>query len=231
MKPEQWWKTGGLCGVLYVVLFIVGFVLQGGGPSPDDSPAEIKQWFIDNDSMYMIGDIVFGIAFIFFFVPFIGLLSTYLGRHETDGAGWSRVILMYGGALLALGGSVSCIQGAIAYDAVNFADDGLLKFAIDATYYANVLILSYIAAGLVFTTSVIILRTGAFPKWLGYLGLVDVLLCLIGGLSVFSDDPMGALAGIGLLGLLGWAIFNVAMSFYMWTAKDVAVTAPEPVIV
>jgi len=229
VKPEQWWKTGGLCGVLFIVLFIVGFVMQGGGPSPDDSPAEIKQWFLDNDSKYMIGDIIFAIAFVFFFLPYVGMLSTFLARKETDGAGWPRVVQGYGTAMLAVGAATAGIQGALAYDAANFADDGLLKFAVDVTYYVNNLAFSMIAAGMAFTIAIGILRTGVFAKWLGFLGLAVAVLSVIGSFTVFSDDPMGALGGIGLLALLGFAFFNLAMSFFMWTAADIAVAEPAAV--
>jgi len=41
-------QLGGLCGVLGVVLFVVGIIYQGETPLVSDPPQEVRPWFVEN---------------------------------------------------------------------------------------------------------------------------------------------------------------------------------------
>ena len=44
----NWWRVGGVAGILFLVLFMVGVGIQGERPFIDDPVAEIQDWFADN---------------------------------------------------------------------------------------------------------------------------------------------------------------------------------------
>src|SRR5690348_15864298 len=137
MSPDRWWAAAGFSGIAFVVLFIVGIILQADSPMGDATGPEIKSYFVDNGTRYIIGDIVIAIGFIFFFVPFFWGLSSYLGAGEPAGQTWSRLTIVYGALVTAFGGAAAPFGGALAYDAANYADEGLLRAFVQAAYYAN----------------------------------------------------------------------------------------------
>ena len=76
----QWWRIGGICGIVLVVLFVVGaIVLQGDTPTYDQSAAEIREFWADDGQRYLIGDYLIGIGFVIFFLAFLSALRGLLG--------------------------------------------------------------------------------------------------------------------------------------------------------
>src|SRR6476660_5924068 len=127
LSPAQWWKSGGFSGIVFVVLFVIGFILQLDGPMVDDSGAEIKQYFIENSSKYLLGDTLIGIGFVFFFLTYVWALSAFMGAGEPAGQTWSRLILVYGAIATAVGFAFSIFNASLAYGAVDFADENTIK--------------------------------------------------------------------------------------------------------
>lgn len=69
-------------------------------------------------------------------------------------------------------------------------------------------------------TAVVILRTGVFRRWLGFLALVAAVLSVPGGLAVLEHDGRSVISALQLLGLLGSAILVVSLSISMPRRKD-----------
>ena len=69
-------------------------------------------------------------------------------------------------------------------------------------------------------TAVVILRTGVFRRWLGFLALVAAVLSVPGGLAVLEHDGHSVISALQLLGLLGSAILVVSLSISMLLRKD-----------
>ena len=122
MKMQPWWKSGGFSGIAFVILFVIGFILQIDGPMVDDSGAEIKQYFIDDGSMYLLGDILIGIGFVFFFLTYVWALSAFIAATEPVGENWSRLVLLYGAIATAVGFGFSMFNAALAYGAAEFVE-------------------------------------------------------------------------------------------------------------
>lgn len=79
---DKWWRVGGAAGVLFLIMFIVGIVLQGEAPQFDEPVDEIRDWFADNGEQYLVGDYMVGLAFVLFFLPFLASLRGLLARVE-----------------------------------------------------------------------------------------------------------------------------------------------------
>lgn len=224
MSPEQWWKAGGFSGIVFVVLFVIGLVLQFDSPMVDDSGAEIKQYFIDNGTKYLLADTLIGIAFTFFFLTFIWALSGYMSAAEPAGQNWSRLILMYGTVMTAAGFAYSAFNAALAYGAADFLDENTAK----AFYYAGSIGftsgLPLLVGGLMLTVGTGIMRHGMFPQWLGWISLAVTVIGVVSSFGVLPDDPENPLMLLGLVGLLLWMVSTVALSFYMLKAE----TLPAP---
>src|SRR5947208_12373086 len=207
----QWWRLGGVAGIIFVIIFLIGIIgLQGDTPMPDDSPADIRSYCLDHGRRYMVGDFLIGFGFIFFFLPFASVLRSYLGLAEGPLALWSR--LVFGGALLftAVGASTSGIQGALAYSRGTFTDDNLLKTAIDINYYTFTSAFPFTAALMVLSASIVIWRTGALWRWLGALGFAFAVVAVISSLAVLNRDPMSALGLLGMIALVATDVWILA---------------------
>src|SRR5437588_11483810 len=81
---ERWAALGG---VLYVVLFVVGAILQfSGAPSGDAAPSKVIAWYSDSghrDRLH-IGWVLIGLG-LFFFLWFLGALRQALIRLVGEG--------------------------------------------------------------------------------------------------------------------------------------------------
>jgi hypothetical protein len=222
---QPWWKSGGYSGIVFVVLFVIGFILQFDAPMVDDSGAEIKQYFIDDGTIYLLGDILIGIGFVFFFLVFAWALSAFIAASETAGENWSRLILVYAAIATAVGFAFSMFNAALAYGAAEFTDENTVK----ALYYAGDVGLMtgppLLVGGLTLTIGICILRFGAFPKWLGWLSIVIAVLSTISVFGLLMDDPENALSLLGALAFLLWAVQTLALSYFMISADELPVPA------
>jgi hypothetical protein len=104
---SDWRKVGAITGVGFVVLFIVGIIIQGDAPMPNDGPSVIQSFYAAHGDRYIVGDFFFGLGFVFFFLPFTSCLTAYLADVEGNPAVWSRLVLVAGAVLTAVGGGVS----------------------------------------------------------------------------------------------------------------------------
>ena len=225
MSPDQWWKAGGFSGIVFVVMFIIGIVLQFDMPKADAPGAEIKQYFVDDGTKYMIADFIVGLGFVFFFLPFLWALSAYLGSGEPVGQTWSRLILVYGSILTAVGATITAFGGALAYQTAEFADDNLLRAFVQAYYYTNTFVTTLLLAGLAFSVGMLIMRHGSMPKWVGWLSMVLTVIAVISAFAVFGDDPEGPLGALNVLALLLWFVWTLAISYTMLKAEAPPVPA------
>lgn len=65
------------------MLFVVGaVVLQGEPPAYDASLAEVRRFFTDNHTRFLVGDYLAGLAFLLLFLPFVVGLRSLLGTAE-----------------------------------------------------------------------------------------------------------------------------------------------------
>ena len=223
---NNWWRVGGIAGILYLVLFIAGFVVQGEAPQFDEPVDDIRDWFADNGEQYLVGDYMVGLAFMLFFLPFLASLRGLLAAAEGGAAVWSRVAFAGGLLFLIMGATASVFWGALAFSfgVVGEGDEATIRtlmYLDHVSFAAFALTLAPLLLG----SSLVILRTGVLWRWLAVPGLLAGVLGIIGGASNLESDPEGLIGGLGFLGILLAALWILLVSINMVLKREAPAAA------
>ena len=176
-----------LTGVAFIVLVIVGFVIQGEPPDlEDDSVQQIVDFYKDNKDSVMFGSGVAVVASTLF-VFFGGYLRRVLSAAEGE-SGTLPLIAFVGTVVFAVG---VAIDATISFALAESVDD-ISPEAVESLYalwnndfvpFALGLQLLFIATGLS-----VVRHAGALPKWLGWVAIL---------LGVVAVTPVGFAAFLG----------------------------------
>ena len=214
---SDWRKVGAISGVLFIVLFIVGIIIQGNAPMPGDDADVIRKFYAAHGDRYILGDFFFALAFVFFFLPFVSCLTAYLAEAEGRPPIWSRLVLVAGAVLTAAGGTSSGLQGAIAYHGAAGFEDGLMQALVAGSYYVWVMVAGFTTALIVFCASVLALRKGVLPAWLSWLGLAYVVAAFVSFFALLSVKPDSGLGILVLVLNVLFAVWVLVVSWLMWS--------------
>jgi hypothetical protein len=222
MRPShsiwsQWWRVGGLLGVAFIILFIVaGIALQGETPFFDDPINEVRTYFDEDGTRYLVGDYLNGIAFVFLFLPFLIILRGVLSWVEGPPNILSWLAFAGGIATVILGGAAGISWGALAMGAATDpeVDDTSIRtlMYVDAFAFSA---LSLTLALFVLAASAVIFRTGVLWRGLAALGLLAGVAGIIGGAWPIEGESEGVLEVIGFIGFLGFALWMLLASINM----------------
>ena len=213
MDTAAWQRYCAMGGIFFVVLAVVGTLVMGSPPSPTDTPREILEYYRDNEGGIGVGSYLNVLA-VLGLVFWLGALWTTLRRAE-GGAPRLTVVAGLGAAISGACAMVS--QGINAANALR-ADE----LGPEGAKFFYTLSLTVIAAGaggiaaLVLATSIVSIRSGVFPTWVGWGGVLLGVIWLLAGLGVASDKDV-----IGIFGLIGfalWSIWIVVISVLMMRA-------------
>jgi hypothetical protein len=183
-----------LTGILFAVLLIISFIVQGDLKDASHSATEVKQWYVDNKDAAQVSAFIGAVA--------AGVLIFYGGylRKVFDGAGPMLSILpLIGLTVVAVGGA---IDGLILFATADRAKDLPPESVRTLQALWDNDFLPLFVGTLVFNWAVgfAVLRSGALPKWMGWAGIVFGVLSLAG--------PIGFIGAIGA-GL--WVIVSSIM--------------------
>jgi hypothetical protein len=176
---ERWAALGG---VAYVVLFIVGIILEvGDEPSSDASPGTVIRWYADSGhrDRIFVGWALIGLG-LFFFLWFLSALRQTLLRLVGDG--FLTTLVTVGGAIyaaLALAGSA--VNMGIKTMSDDTYHDQVYPDLIHAANDAGYVLHSTGGVGIgtmMIATSVAVLRARALPAWLAWIGVVAGIIAL-----------------------------------------------------
>lgn len=215
---SQWWRAGGVAGIVFVILFIVGIVLQADVPAHDKPASEIAAWFTDNGKQSIVADYIFGLGFVLLFLPFLVALRGLLGAAEGGAAVWSRLAFVGGVVLVVLAGAASSFWGALAYGfgVTREGDEATVRTLMYLDFHSYQGNVSLAAALFLLASSVVIWRTAALWRWLALLGLVVAVIAAITPLSLLDADPEGPVAIVGGIAVyVGWPLWLVLASVAM----------------
>ena len=210
---DKWWRVGGAAGILFLIMFIVGVVVEGQPPQFDKPADEIRNWFADNGEQFLVGEYLIGLAFAFFFLPFLSSLRGVLAAAEGGAAAWSRVAFAGGLAFFIFGAVASFFLATLAYGfgTVENGDEGTVKTLM----YLNQVGFTTAALSaipLVLGASLVTLRTGVLWRWVPLIALVVIVFVVINGGNNLSSDPDGALGGIGFIGFPAFGLWVLLTS-------------------
>lgn len=215
-------RVGRYCamgGFVFVVLGLVGTLISGSPPAPTDSAREILEYFDDNQSAIRIANYL-AVLGIFFLLFWLGGLWALLRRAE-GGAPLLTVVAGLGAVLGAAGAGTSfAVTSLIALRHDSIGPGGAEVFyALSFTLFG---ISGVGIAALVIATSVITLRTGIFPSWVGWGGMVLGVLWLVAALAIATDRDF-----IGIFGLVSfvlWSVWILVLSVLMLRTQELAAT-------
>ena len=183
MSERLWQRLGAACGIVYVVLLIGGGSI--GGP--------------DIRIVFFVGILAF-----LFFLFFLGNLWSALRRAE-GGSGWLSTTA-FGGGLMSV--TIKVASAAPVLAAHYRAGDGLdpqlartLQDINDASFYLSFFPLAVLLAAF----AIVAIRSGALPKWLGWIAAALGLAFIVGGMSG-SADLQSEWAGLPMILFTFWVI-------------------------
>ena len=223
----NWWRLAGVDGVIFVVLFIIGGpILQGDFPTRSDSIESIREYWVEDGDMYLIGDYITSLAFVIFYLPYVIGLRWFLGTAEGSPPIWSW--MAFTGAIVAIvaGYAGAMVAGGLALGLEDNPDldDATIQTLMDISAFTfSVFILGF---GLfVGAAGFVVVRTGVLWRPLGALGLLAAVLLIIGSAWPIEGDEEGAVATFGFIGLPIMLLFILISSIGMILRKE----PPTPV--
>jgi hypothetical protein len=208
VNDDRYVEYGAATGILFVVLSIVGFAVVI--PTPPDLNAPAQDWssyFLAHHDAVRAGIVVLAVA-MFGFIWFLGTLTSVL--RIATGTPRLPSIAFAGGILGAASLMVGLGAEAVAAYRPQGVDPLITRALNDIFVLVGVAAIPAFAA-LFAATAVVILRTGAFPAWLGWLLAVAAAVQPLTFGALFTKS--GAFAGDGALGLFVPLIISLVAIF------------------
>jgi hypothetical protein len=189
-------RLAPLTGVVFVVLFVIGYIqLNDGTPSTDASGAKVISYYNAHNQggigFTLLLSMVFG---LFFF----GILRSYLRRAPR--AEWLSAVALSGAVVFTIGIAVDAGTAYALSDVPTRLSSGaaqalnVLSSDLSMWFYPAGLCVFMLAFGLA------ILRSGLFPRWLGWVTAVIGVAAVLGPLI----EPAFYLTGVWILVVSVW---------------------------
>ncbi len=212
MNDSKWERWSALGGIMFVVLVTVSAFMAGTPPNTSDSPAKIAKYIADNRDAIRWAAFVGGIGTIALFW-FLGAVWRILRRAE-GGAPRLAVVAVTGAVFAAsMAGVAAIILSTLGI--VGVAGSGGAA-GTKFFYLLSVNIGVGTALGIaVFlgAFSAVILRTGVFPKALGWLGALIALDAVLATAGASSTND--TIAALGLVAYLAFSLWVLIVSVLM----------------
>jgi hypothetical protein len=208
MNDRRLEQAGAATGIVFVVLLVISVFGLPTPPELNESPLNVSRYFQEHQDAIRSTTFI-GMIAGFFFLWFLGSLRSFL-RVAEGGTGRLSAVAFAGGiaaAAMAGVGSTAMTVGALR--------PGTSPFILQTLYDLNVYLLAvgsfslaaYLAAG-----SVVMIRTGALPSWLGWGGALLAVVQLLTAIAIFGStngafNPHdGFVAFVGFIGFLLWTL-------------------------
>ena len=184
-------RWGGIAGIVFAVLFVIGFLLVADTPDTDESNAAWVRYFADSDNrrMIVIGVIIWALAVLAFLV-FLGVLREQL-RNASPGSEWISTVAFASGLMFAAMLAVAGLGAGSVAASIEFGDNPVVRDAdvirtLDSLGFGALLVFGAATAGLlILTSSIVAGRTALLPRWLVITGYVVGVIVILGGLLFF----------------------------------------------
>jgi hypothetical protein len=192
MDKAMWDRVAPGFGVVFAVLFVLGFLLIGDSPKLDDSAEEIVAYFDDERSKLLTVVVLFGLSIVAF-LWFLGTVAHTL-RVEADESRLAATALAAGAVTTALFGAIVLINAGLAFQIAEDGDAGVVAALYDLAWVTSTLIW-YPVAALVGSTGIGALRGRLVPVWVGWASVVVAATILVSG-TTFAGDGFWAPDGL-----------------------------------
>jgi Domain of unknown function (DUF4386) len=205
--------AAAISGLLYVLLV---FIPQVDGPPVETASADqIRSFLAEHDTGLRASATagVFGIALVLVFTVSLARLI----RGKSVGSPLADLVVG-GGVLVALwhwlmvaGASMTLVQTLDGTDLAT-VDDATLRGWYSVSNFTHFFgDLGMVAMATVMTaTSIAVLRTGLFPRWQGWLGLIFGIGGAVGTIGI--TIAWGPLANVWFVGIYGWFLWTLVLA-------------------
>jgi hypothetical protein len=206
-RSREW--LAPLTGVAFIVLAIISIIV-GGEPKDATHPAtEIVDWYIDNKDSVEISAFI-GVAALALLVFFGAYLRNVL-REAAGGTDMLSLVSFIGLVLVAVGVAIdTTISLAIAERADDI--DPIAVQSLQALWDNDFVPIALGALIFLWATGISVVRSGALPKWIGWIMIV---------LGIVALTPLGFAA------FLGAAVLILVISVLLTMRARSGATTPE----
>ena len=185
MSGSRWERWGPLAGIVFVVLFVVGLTLNNI-PSADDSAAKITSFYNDGGdrAQVIISSYLLWLAGLFFFWFIAGLRARLIAVEEAPGRLTSITFgggLVFIGMLMAAAACFASVAGDVTFGGEDFVGVDGARFIPELGYPLLIIGGMFAAIAMIDAASILIVRTGVMPAWIGYFGFVAAVALLFAG--------------------------------------------------
>jgi hypothetical protein len=225
MDKAMWDRVAPGFGVVFAVLFVLGFLLIiGDAPSLDDPAEEIVAYYDDERGKLLTVIVLFGLSIVAF-LWFLGSLVHTL-RVEADESRLAATVLGAGVVTTSLFGGIVLLNAGLTFQIAEDGDASVVAALYDLIWVSTTLI-AYPIAALVFAGGVGAMRGGLAPAWFGWASGVAAAAILVSG-TTFAQDGFWAPDGL-------YNAYVTPTVFLIWVVvlsvlllrRAVAVAAPE----
>jgi hypothetical protein len=232
--PLSWQRLLALSGVVFAVLFVIGWFASGGdAPDYGASDQAWTNWADDNQWKSRIGAFAMLLAG-FVFLHFAGMIRRVLGSAESPVSGSAQLArAAFAGAVTGITGMVTAIVIIASADSEGEAVDPVVTKAVASASAGPFLVAAMGFAALLGAAGLLTLRTGAFARWTGIVALIGAVAFLITFLAVLDGLGEDSLFGFGFFpGVLALVVWSIATSVARYrvlgtTASELAATETE----
>jgi hypothetical protein len=174
-----------LTGVGFVLLGIVSFIVGGEPKSADEPVGEIVEYYVDNKDSIQVAAFI-GVAATLLLVFFGAYLRRVLRAAGPEGEILSLVSFL-GLVVVAVGFAIDTTILIALSEAADDIDPVAVQ-SLQALWDNDFVPLALGVLMFLWATGLAVIRTGALPKWLGWVMVV---------LGVLGLTPIGFVAAIG----------------------------------
>ena len=222
----SWQRLLALSGVVFAVLFLVGWFASGGdAPDYGASDEAWTNWADENQWKSRIGAFAMLLAG-FVFLHFAGMIRSVLGRAESAVAGSAPQLARasFAGAVTGITGMVAAIVIIASADSEGARADPVVTRAVASASAGPFLVAAMGFAAFLGAAGLVTLRTGVFARWTGILALIGAASFLITFVAVLDGLGEDSYFGFGFFpGVLALVVWSIATSLASYRA--VATTA------
>jgi hypothetical protein len=189
----MWDRIAPGFGVVFAVLFVLGFLLiVGDAPALDDPAEEVVAYYDDERGKLLAVIVLFGLSIVAF-LWFLGSLVHTL-RVEADESRLAATVLGAGVVTTSLFGGIVLLNAGLTFQIAEDGDAGVVAAVYDLAWVASTLI-SFPIAALVFAAGIGGMRGRLLPAWFGWASGVGALAILVSG-TTFARDGFWAPDGV-----------------------------------
>ena len=206
----SWQRLLALSGILFALLFVVGWFTTGGvTPHYAEPDQEWTNWAQEDQWNGRISGFLMLLAG-FVFLHFLGAIRSVLGSAESPVHGSEQLArVAFAGGLTGMAG-MAMASVTLAAASSNGADaDPVVSKAVATASGGPFLVAAMGFAACLMAAGLLTLRTGVFARWTGIVALIGAVCFLITFLTVIDGTTDGS--------PFGYAFFPAILSLVTWT--------------